>query len=141
MSDGGLDRFVQAQAGAYEDALAEIRAGRKRSHWMWFVFPQLKGLGRSQTAQFYGIASLDEARRYLADPVLGRRLRECARAVADLKGHSAAEVFGAPDDIKLRSSLTLFEAADPEETVFGEALAAVWGGQRDPATLERLGAV
>jgi uncharacterized protein (DUF1810 family) len=138
MSHEGLDRFVQAQAGVYDDALAEIRAGRKRSHWMWFVFPQLKGLGRSPTAQFYGLASLEEARAYLRHPLLGPRLRACAAAAAGLEGRTALEVFGSPDDLKLRSSLTLFEAAGPGEPVFGEALEALCGGKRDGATLEIL---
>src|SRR4051812_46683368 len=110
-----LRRFEDAQAGGvYERALGEIRAGRKTSHWMWFVFPQLRGLGRSPTAVFYGLESLEEARAYLAHPVLGGRLRACAAAVAALAGQSARSVFGAPDDMKLRSSLTLFEAASRE---------------------------
>lgn len=138
MPDNSLERFVQAQAGVYDAALAEVRAGRKRSHWMWFIFPQLKSLGRSPTAQFYGIDDLDEARAYLRHPVLGPRLRECARTVAGLRGRTAFEVFGSPDDLKLGSSLTLFEAADPAEPAFGAALAAVWDGQRDAETLRLL---
>jgi uncharacterized protein (DUF1810 family) len=134
-----LQRFMDAQAGVYETALAEIRRGRKTSHWMWFIFPQLAGLGTSPTARFYAIASLDEARAYLAHPVLGARLRQCAEAVAGLAGRPARQVFGHPDDLKLRSSLTLFEAADPAATVFGDALDAVCGGRRDKVTLGKLG--
>ncbi len=133
-----LERFVQAQRGVHEQALAEIRRGRKSSHWMWFVFPQLAGLGASEMARRYAIASLDEARAYLAHPVLGPRLRACAQAAAALTGLSAGEVFGHPDDLKLRSSLTLFEAADPSVEAFAQALDALCGGRRDPATLERL---
>ena len=134
-----LHRFVDAQAGIYETALAEIQRGRKTTHWMWFIFPQLAGLGSSPTARFYAITSLEEARAYLAHPVLGSRLRECAQAVARLAGRSAREVFGRPDDLKLRSSLTLFEVADPTDTVFADALNAVCGGERDEATLRNLG--
>jgi uncharacterized protein (DUF1810 family) len=134
-----LQRFVDAQAGVYETALDEIRRGRKTTHWMWFIFPQLAGLGSSPTARLYSIASIEEARAYLAHPVLGARLRECANAVVRLAGRSATEVFGQPDDVKLKSSLTLFEAADPGATVFGDALDAVWLGERDEVTLRKLG--
>ncbi len=130
-----FQHFVDAQAASYETALAEIRRGAKTSHWMWFVFPQLAGLGRSPTARFYALASLDEARAYLAHPLLGPRLRVCAEAVAVHAGTSARAIFGSPDDLKLRSCLTLFEAADPGAPVFGAALDAVCAGQRDPATL------
>ena len=133
-----LDRFLEAQAGVYEQALAEIRRGRKTSHWMWFVFPQLAGLGSSPMARRYAIASLDEARAYLAHPVLAARLRACAGAAAALKGRTAAAVFGAPDDLKLCSSLTLFEAADPGAPEFAQALETLCAGRRDPATLARL---
>jgi uncharacterized protein (DUF1810 family) len=133
-----LQRFVDAQAGVHDQALREIRAGRKTSHWMWFVFPQLRGLGNSPTAVFYGLASLDEARVYLAHPLLGPRLRECAAAAAGLKS-TARAVFGTPDDLKLRSSLTLFEAAAPDEPVFGQALDVLCDGVRDPRTQERIG--
>lgn len=130
-----LQRFIDAQDGVYAEAIAEIRAGRKTSHWMWFVFPQLLCLGRSPTAAIYGLASLDEARAYLAHPTLGARLRECALAVVSLAGRSARAVFGTPNDLKLRSSLTLFEAAAPDEPLFGEALAALCDDVRDPLTL------
>lgn len=133
-----LQRFVDAQAGVYDSALAEIRRGRKATHWMWFIFPQLAGLGSSPTARFYAIASVEEARDYLAHDVLGPRLRECAEAVAQLAGRSAREVFGQPDDLKLRSSLTLFEAADPGAVVFADALDALCNSQRDEVTLRKL---
>ena len=136
-----LARFVRAQAGLYDTALAELRAGRKRSHWIWFIFPQIAGLGRSSTAQTYAIASLAEARAYLAHPLLGARLRECSAAVAALAtstGKSANAIFGDPDDIKFRSSMTLFACAAPEEAVFRSCLASYFGGQPDPATLQRL---
>ena len=133
-----FQRFVDAQAGVYGDALAQIRGGRKTSHWMWFVFPQLIGLGSSATARHFALASLDEARAYLAHPLLGARLRECAAAVAAQAGTEARAIFGPPDDLKLRSSLTLFEQAASGEPVFGRALAAVCGGVRDPLTLSLL---
>jgi len=134
-----FQHFIDAQSGVYETALKEIRRGAKTSHWMWFIFPQLAGLGRSPTAQFYALASLDEARAYLAHPLLGQRLKACAQAVAAHAGQSARAIFGAPDDLKLRSSLTLFEAADPTAADFGAALDAVCGGVRDPATLAMIG--
>lgn len=135
-----LDRFVGAQdeGGTYATALAEVRAGRKRSHWMWFVFPQVAGLGRSSTAQYYALGSLADARSYLAHPVLGPRLRECAQALVDLSGRSAEAVFGGVDAVKLRSSMTLFEVADPDEPLFRAVLDRYFDGERDPATLSRL---
>jgi uncharacterized protein (DUF1810 family) len=130
-----LDRFVQAQAPVYAQALAELRAGDKRSHWMWFVFPQHEALGRSATAMRYGIRSLDEARAYLAHPVLGARLRECCRVLRDLPGErNAHEIFGSPDDVKLRSCLTLFLLAAPGDPDFEACLARFYGGQRDERT-------
>lgn len=133
-----LQRFVDAQAGVYDRALAEIRAGHKTSHWMWFVFPQLKGLGSSPTAEHYGIVSLEEGRAYLAHPLLGPRLGEIAAAAVALEGRTARAVFGTPDDLKLRSSLTLFDAAVPNEAVFSQALDALCDGMRDARTLEML---
>jgi len=133
-----LERFRQAQAQTYAQALAELRAGRKTSHWMWFVFPQVAGLGSSPMARRYAIASLAEARAYLADPVLGARLRECVRAINAHDGLSAHDIFGWPDEMKLRSSLTLFAQAAPGETAFAEALDRCFGGEPDAATLERL---
>ena len=138
MTKDTLDRFVQAQDGVYAQALTELRQGRKTSHWMWFIFPQISGLGSSATAQRYAIASLDEARAYLAHPLLGVRLRACAQTAAALAGRSATQVFGFPDDLKFRSSMTLFEAADPGEPAFAAALDTLCGGARDPATLDKL---
>jgi uncharacterized protein (DUF1810 family) len=129
-----LERFVAAQAGVYEQALAELRCGRKRGHWMWFVFPQLAGLGRSPTAQHYAISGLDEARAYLAHPVLGRRLRECAQALLDVGGRDPVSVLGEIDAMKLRSSMTLFLRAAPDEAVFAAVLATYFDGAPDDAT-------
>ncbi|MDA0179820.1 DUF1810 domain-containing protein [Solirubrobacter phytolaccae] len=133
-----LSRFVDAQRGVYDSALAELRAGRKTSHWMWFVFPQIAGLGRSAMAQTYAIESLDEARAYLAHPVLGPRLVECATVLLGLDGGDAEAVFGGIDAIKLRSSMTLFAHAAPDEPVFRAVLDQYFAGAEDPATLERL---
>ena len=132
-----LDRFVAAQAGTYDAALGEIRRGRKRSHWMWFVFPQIAGLGRSPMAQRYAIRSLAEARAYLAHPHLGPRLRSCVQALQDLDDTSAEDVFGTVDAVKLRSSLTLFAEAGGER-IFTAALERWFGGKPDEATLELL---
>jgi len=131
-----LERFLAAQdnSGTFARAMSELRAGRKRSHWMWFVFPQLAGLGHSEMSQTYAIASLDEAREYLADPVLGWRLRESAAALLEHPARSAEEILGPVDALKLRSSMTLFAAADPEEAVFAGVLEAFYGGEPDPAT-------
>jgi uncharacterized protein (DUF1810 family) len=131
-----LERFVTAQdrAGTYESALAELRAGRKRGHWMWFVFPQVAGLGRSATAQTYAIASLDEARAYLEHPVLGPRLAQSARVLTELPGSSAEAIFGSIDAIKLRSSMTLFARAAPENPLFGQVLGQYYDGVGDRAT-------
>jgi uncharacterized protein (DUF1810 family) len=131
----GLGRFVSAQNGTYEAALAEITAGNKRTHWMWFVFPQIAGLGTSTTAQLYAIASLDEARAYLAHPVLGPRLRECAEALLTVHNRSAADIFGYPDDLKLRSSMTLFARAAAEPGVFQAVLDRYFPGP-DERTLQ-----
>ena len=133
-----LTRFVAAQAGVYDQALAELRAGRKRSHWMWFVFPQIAGLGSSPTAQRYAIGSLDEARAYLADSVLGPRLIECASALLAVEGRTAEEILGYPDDLKLRSSMTLFARAAPEVPVFQEVLDRYYDGKPDPQTLNKV---
>jgi uncharacterized protein (DUF1810 family) len=133
-----LGRFERAQRSTYASAVEELRAGRKRSHWMWFVFPQIAGLGRSATAREFAITSLDEARAYLAHPVLGPRLRECAGIVAGLSGRSADEVFGAIDAMKLRSSMTLFARAAPDEPVFRQVLQQYFAGREDEATTGRL---
>ena len=134
----GLHRFVDAQTDTYAQALAELRAGRKTGHWMWFVFPQVAGLGRSPTAQHYAISGLDEARAYLAHPVLGPRLVECAQALLDLPGDDAAAVLGPVDAMKLRSSMTLFAHADPGQPVFRAVLERYFAGQEDEATTSRL---
>jgi uncharacterized protein (DUF1810 family) len=136
----GLQRFVDAQdgGGTYRDALAELRAGRKRSHWMWFVFPQIAGLGRSATAQHYAISGLDEARAYLAHPVLGPRLLESAGALTELDSTDPVGVLGGIDAQKLRSSMTLFAAAAPDVPVFGHVLEQYFDGARDEATTARL---
>jgi uncharacterized protein (DUF1810 family) len=133
-----LDRFVQAQEGVYDTALAELRAGSKRSHWMWFVFPQIAGLGHSATARRYAIASLAEARDYLAHPVLGPRLTEAARALLAVPGRTAGQILGHPDDLKLRSSMTLFAAAADDPAVFQAVLDRYYDGP-DTATLRLLG--
>jgi uncharacterized protein (DUF1810 family) len=127
-----LERFVAAQAGSYDTALAEIRNGNKRSHWMWYIFPQVAGLGHSPMAQRYAIGSLDEARAYLGHPLLGVRLRECVAALDTLSGTTAEQVFGGIDAVKLRSSLTLFEAAGAP---FGQTIER-WFGERDDRTLQ-----
>ncbi|MCF6745852.1 DUF1810 domain-containing protein [Blastococcus sp. KM273128] len=133
-----LRRFVDAQAQTYDQALAELRAGRKRTHWMWFVFPQVEGLGRSGMAQRYAVSGLDEARAYLAHPVLGRRLVECARALTALDTEDADAVLGPVDAQKLRSSMTLYAHADPDQPVFREVLDHYFGGAEDDATTSRL---
>jgi uncharacterized protein (DUF1810 family) len=141
MSPGfDLSRFREAQdaGGTYEAALAELRAGRKTTHWMWFVFPQIEGLGRSPTARHYAIASLAEARTYLADPVLGARLRESAAALLTHEDRGAEAILGPVDALKLRSSMTLFAAADPAEPLFAAVLERYHDGEPDPATAERL---
>lgn len=130
-----LQRFVDAQESVYEQALFEIRSGRKRSHWMWFVFPQFAGLGVSPTSQHFAIRSLDEARAYLAHPVLGPRLIECASAVLGAEGRSAHEIFGSPDDLKLRSCATLFSSVSPEGSVFHRLLGTCFRGEPDEQTL------
>ncbi|KQZ82054.1 calpastatin [Mesorhizobium sp. Root157] len=133
-----LDRFVRAQDGVIAEVKSELRQGRKTSHWMWFVFPQIAGLGRSPMSQRFAIASLDEARAYLGHPVLGRRLKECVAILLDLEDSPAHGIFGSPDDMKLRSSLTLFSRAAPDEPLFDQALARFFDGEPDKATLERL---
>lgn len=129
-----LQRFVDAQAPVYEQVRAELRAGRKRSHWMWFVFPQLRGLGGSAMATRFGIASLDEARAYLAHPMLGARLRECCALMLQVPGRSAHDILGSPDDLKFRSCLTLFALAAPGETLFPGGLERFYGGIPDART-------
>ena len=137
----GLERFVQAQDGVYEQACAELRSGSKQTHSMWFIFPQIKGLGASEMAARYAIASLDEARAYLEHPVLGTRLRECAAIVVGLEGKTVEQIFGYPDDLKFHSSMTLFAQAaemSEEDLVFSAALDKYFGGKEDAATMQRL---
>ena len=131
-----LQRFIDAQEGVYEQALSEIRAGRKRSHWMWFIFPQIAGLGFSPTSQHFAIQSRAEAVAYLAHPLLGPRLIECVATMLALKTRSAADVFGYPDDLKLKSSATLFAAVSPSGSVFEQLLKAFFDGQPDTKTIE-----
>ena len=133
-----LERFVTAQEHVYPRALAELRSGRKRSHWMWFVFPQMRGLGTSPMSQRYGIGSLAEARAYLGHPILGSRLRECAEAVLAVEGVSAHDIFGSPDDLKLRSSATLFAQASAPGSVFEWVLERYFEGAPDGRTLQLL---
>ncbi len=134
----GLERFVAAQEPVYENAVAELRAGRKTTHWMWFVFPQLAGLGSSAMAHHYGIASLAEAAAYLEHPVLGARLRECTRLVNRIEGCGIERIFGYPDNLKFHSCMTLFAHASAENAVFREALAKYFEGREDPLTVARL---
>lgn len=133
-----LDRFLIAQQGVYPGALAELRRGRKTGHWIWFVLPQVAGLGHSEMSRYYGIASLDEARGYLAHPVLGPRLRECAEALLGITGRSADEILGPMDAVKLRSCMTLFHRAAPTEPVFVQVLERYFDGIADEATDARL---
>ncbi len=136
--DGGVERFVAAQEGTWATALEELRRGRKESHWMWWIFPQLRALGRSGTAKAYGIADLREAEAYLAHPVLGPRLVEASRAMLGNAARDAAEVLGTVDAMKLRSCATLFAAVPGADPVFGEVLEAFYGGQGDLRTLAEL---
>ncbi|OWP61953.1 calpastatin [Hymenobacter amundsenii] len=133
-----LQRFLDAQQATYPTALAEIQSGRKRSHWMWFIFPQLRGLGLSETARFYGIEGAAEAAVYMAHPVLSQRLVEICEALLQLASADATRIFGSPDDIKLRSSMTLFQAVPGAPGVFGRVLDRFYGGQRDAKTLALL---
>jgi len=137
-----LQRFVDAQDddGTYESALRELRDGRKRSHWMWFIFPQIAGLGQSPSSRRYAISSLEEARAYVEHPVLGPRLEDCARALLQRTGGSARDIFGGIDAMKLRSSMTLFHRADPDNALYGEVLDRYFGGEPDSATDRLLGA-
>ena len=134
-----LDRFLTAQRGVYDGVLDELRRGRKTGHWIWFIFPQLDGLGRSETSRYYGISSLDEARAYLADPVLGARLRECAGLLLASGARTAIEILGETDAMKVRSCMTLFHRAAPDESVFGQVLDRFYAGVADEATDDLLG--
>ena len=136
-----LDRFIQAQEEVYADVLAELQNGRKRTHWMWFIFPQVEGLGRSALATFYAIKNLDEATQYLNHTVLGTRLLECSNTVLGLQGRSVEDVFDWPDDLKLRSSMTLFTYVAGSGSIFDEVLQRYFQGERDQRTLELLGKI
>ena len=140
MDDDAFDpqRFVSAQNTVWTQVRAELAAGAKRSHWMWFVFPQLRGLGRSATARHFGLASLEDARAYWRHALLGPRLKDCTDLVLAVRGRSALQIFGPPDDLKFRSCMTLFEAAAPDEPVFARALETYFAGGRDAATLALL---
>jgi len=133
-----LERFVEAQADCYEEVTRELRAGRKSSHWMWFIFPQIAGLGHSEMARQYAISSLAEATAYLEHPVLGKRLRECTQLVNAVEGRSIDQILGYPDDLKFRSSMTLFAKAGADDRTFREALEKYFEGKEDRLTLERL---
>ena len=133
-----LQRFVEAQSGLYERVCRELEEGRKRSHWMWFIFPQWKGLGHSAMAERYGISSRGEAEAYLAHPLLGSRLRHCTELVVAMDGRTVEQIFGTPDDMKFRSSMTLFASVDAEGSVFARALEKYFGGTPDQLTIERL---
>ena len=140
MHDGyDLNRFVGAQQADYERALVEITSGEKRSHWMWYIFPQLDGLAFSPTSKRYAIKSVDEARAYLEHPILGPRLLNCAEAALGVEGRSVSEIFGSPDDLKLKSCATLFSCVSPPGSVFDRLLEKYFGGARDGKTLELLG--
>lgn len=134
-----LDRFLDAQRGDYAAALAEVRRGRKTSHWMWYIFPQIAGLGQSSTARYYSIRDLEEAREYYAHPVLGQRLREISGALLELRGSDPVAVFGGIDSMKLKSSMTLFAVAAPDDPLFQQVLDKYYGGERDALTLRILG--
>jgi uncharacterized protein (DUF1810 family) len=133
-----LNRFVEAQAPVYEQVCTELRRGRKTSHWIWFIFPQIRGLGSSETAQYFSISSREEATAYVLHPILGTRLRECARLVSDIQGKSIDQIFGYPDNLKFQSSMTLFAHAIEENEMFLEALKKYFAGVFDPQTLARL---
>ena len=133
-----LSRFLKAQEYDYEQALKEIRAGRKRSHWMWYIFPQIQGLGVTRTSEYYAIRDMDEAKAYLADPVLGTRLKEISTALLELDGLSASEIFGYPDNLKLRSCMTLFRLADLDCDIFEKVLEKYYDGRADDKTVRIL---
>ncbi len=135
-SEKTLNRFIDAQRGDYDTALAEIKNGRKRSHWMWYIFPQIEGLGFSETSRFYGIKDFMEAEAYLKHPVLGKRLVEICDALLDLESNNANQIFGSPDDLKLKSSMTLFSALPERNPVFASVLEKFFNGDRDQKTLE-----
>ena len=138
MKDYNLKRFLDAQKSSFETALSELRAGRKRSHWMWYIFPQIQGLGSSEMSRRYAIRDLDEAKLYLAEPILGKRLINLCSELLKLENATASEIFGYPDDIKLQSSMTLFAQAEGPDSVFTSVLNKYYGGAKDAATLKIL---
>ena len=138
MGSYNLQRFVEAQEPVYDSVLKELRAGQKRSHWMWYVFPQVRGLGVTAMSQRYAIGSLEEAAAYSEHPILGLRLRECTRLVMDVEGRSAEQIFGHPDNLKFRSCMTLFERSATDNAIFRDALRKYFGGQPDQLTLDIL---
>jgi len=133
-----LERFISAQTPVYKQVLAELRASKKHSHWLWFIFSQIDGLGSSATARFYSIKSAAEAREYLAHPILGERLRECARLLDAIKDKSASDIFGYPNDFKLKSSLTLFDVVSGDDPIFTKLLGKYFDGEGDPQTIGKL---
>lgn len=138
MSDSCLSRFIKAQEAIYDSCLSELANGQKVSHWMWYIFPQIEGLGRSETARYYAIKNFQEAQKYFHHPVLGKRLLECTETVLAVTGRSASQIFGYPDDIKFKSSMTLFAKVAERGSVFEQALIKYFDGQQDNKTLERL---
>jgi uncharacterized protein (DUF1810 family) len=134
-----LERFVSAQETVYENVLAELRKGRKQTHWMWFIFPQIEGLGHSPISKYYSVRNRHEAQQYLDHPILGTRLLECTKIILAVSGRSAVEIFGSPDDLKLKSSMTLFASLTDSDSVFRQALEKYFEGERDHKTLEILG--
>jgi uncharacterized protein (DUF1810 family) len=126
-----LDRFISAQENIYDHVVAELKTGKKRSHWMWFIFPQIDGLGKSSTAKFYALKSLEEARAYFNHPILGQRLLECTQLVLSIKNRTASQIFGFPDDLKLKSSMTLFSLISPSESEFNQVLVQFFDGEKD----------
>jgi uncharacterized protein (DUF1810 family) len=137
--ENNLKRYLDAQENSYESALSELRKGRKTGHWMWYIFPQIKGLGFSETSRFYGINNLDEARQYLDHPVLGSRLVTLCNVLLDQKSNDATRIFGTPDDLKLKSCMTLFDALPGTNSVFGQVLEKFYNGSKDAKTLQLTG--
>jgi len=133
-----LQRFIQAQEGVYQKVISELKSGKKRTHWMWFIFPQIEGLGKSSVSQYYAIRNLEEAREYLSHSVLGERLKECTRILLDLEGLAVEDIFGYPDNLKLKSSLTLFALVAGPDSIFERALKKFFSGEKDQLTLKIL---
>lgn len=139
MSKSNLNRFIKAQNNVYQQVVTELRNGRKTSHWMWYIFPQLEQLGRSSTAIFYGIKNLEEAQKYLEHPLLGTRLKECCQILVEGEETSVDKIFGSPDNKKLKSSMTLFDAVPNSDPIFEQVLTKFFNGQKDDKTLSLLG--